>query len=153
MRWPLAPLGLLLGLTVALPAQSVADPALLLGLTPEALYAELGAPSEVYPVALDSTRWQVAHYYANHLTVYWSSNHVWQVRLDRRYAAAFLGLTMGKLRDKAIGLLGAPAVSNASGSLPAWDSWALPFRAFPRQLRLVFENGLLVDASFYRSDL
>ncbi len=153
MRWPLVLLGLLLGSPSFLSSQSVADPALLLGLTPQALYEELGAPSEVYPVPVDGSRWQVAHYYSNHLTVYWSSNHVWQVRLDRRYAAGFLGLTMGQPRDRAIALLGAPAASNAAGSVPAWDSWALTFRAFPRQIRLVFENGLLVDASFYRSDL
>ena len=136
-----------------LSGQQASDPALWLGLTPEGAYAELGAPTEVFPVALDVTRWQAAQYYPSHVTLYWSSNHVWQVRLDRRYTGPFLGLAMGQTRDAALSQLGAPAVSSPVGSVPAWDSWPLPFRAFPRQVRLVFENGLLVDASFYRSDL
>ncbi|MEI8096109.1 MAG: hypothetical protein WCG80_18005 [Spirochaetales bacterium] len=129
------------------------DPALWLGMTPETAYRELGAPSEVFPVAADATRWQVAQFYPSNVTLYWYANHVWQVRLDRRYTGGFLGLTMGQTRDSALVVLGPPAVSSAPGAVPAWDSWALPFRAFSRQVRLVFENGLLFDASFYRSDL
>jgi hypothetical protein len=129
------------------------EPLTLLGMSPEAAYRELGAPTELFPVRVSDQRWQVAQLYPSFVTLYWYANHVWQARLDRRFSGAFLGLTMGQTRQSVLAVLGVPAVSSGGGAVPVWDSWPLPFRSFPRQIRLVFENGLLVDASLYRSDL
>ena len=134
----------------SLPAQTSGqdDPAAWLGLTPPASYTLRGAPSEVYPLAIDDKRWQAVHFYSDHTYLFWTSNHVWQVRLDKLWTGTLKGVAMGALRADAEAAWGEPL---ARGD--AWSVWNLPYQNFPRRLRLVFTDGFLSDAYVYRSDL
>ena len=141
--------GLVLLLGGSLCAQASADdPSSWLGLTPDTAYALRGAPAEVFPLAVDDKRWQVVHFYADHSYLFWSSNHVWQIRLDKLWTGTFKGVTLGMSRTDAEAALGEPL---ARGD--AWSGWSLPYQAFPRRLRLVFIDGALADVYLYRSDL
>lgn len=138
---------LLLAGTV-LSAWSQTEPAAWLGLTPEAAYRDRGAPTEVFPLAVDDKHWQVVHYYADHTYLFWIGNHVWQVRLDKLWTGSLGGVTMGMTRDAAEAALGAPAAKGDT-----WSVWPLPYATFPQKLRLVFTDGVVADAYVYRSDL
>ena len=129
-------------------ATPATDPTAWLGLTPASAYQLRGAPAEVFPLAIDDKRWQVVHFYADHTYLFWTSNRVWQVRLDKLWTGTFKGVTMGAPRADAEATLGEPL---ARGEL--WSVWNLPYQAFPRRLRLVFTDGVLSDAYIYRSDL
>lgn len=133
---------------VALPLTAAPDdPASWLGHTPVGAYEDRGAPVEVYtlPVGPDS---QAIHYYQDHTYLFWASNRVWQVRLDRLWTGSLGGVTMGMPREEVEALLGPPLAKS-----DVWSAWDLPYQAFPRRLRLVFVDGLLADAYLYRSDL
>jgi len=119
-----------------------------LGDTPEAAYRDRGAPAEVYPLAVDDQRWQVVHFYPDHSYLFWSQNHVWQVRLDKLWTGPFQGVSMGMARADVVAVLGNPLAQGDD-----WLVWSLPYQNFPRRLRLVFTDGLLSDAYFYRSEL
>jgi len=119
-----------------------------LGLTPETAYRDRGAPAEIYPLAVDDKRWQVVHYYGDHTYLFWSSNRVWQVRLDKLWTGTLQGLAMGAARADVEAALGEPLAKGET-----WSVWNLPYQTFPRRLRLVFTDGLLSDAYLYRSDL
>jgi hypothetical protein len=129
-------------------APAEADPGAWLGLTPAMAYQLRGAPAEVFPLAIDDKRWQVVHFYPDHTYLFWTSNRVWQVRLDKLWTGNFKGVAMGAPRADAEAALGEPL---ARGDL--WSVWNLPYQAFPRRLRLVFTDGVLSDAYVYRSDL
>lgn len=134
------------------------DPSSWLGLTPEAVYGVRGAPAEVYPQAVDTQRWQVVHYYADHTYLFWFQNHVWQVRADKLWTGRIptpqplpdgsAGIAMGTPRADVEAALGTP-MSRGEG----WSIWALNHQGFPRRLRLIFTDGVLSDAYFYRSEL
>ena len=124
------------------------SPSAWLGLTPETAYRDRGAPAEVYPLQIAEGRWQVVHFYGDHTYLFWSSNRIWQVRLDKLWTGTFLGLSMGIPRADAEAQLGEPVARNEN-----WSVWNLPYETFPRRLRLVFTEGVLSDAYFYRSDL
>jgi hypothetical protein len=124
------------------------NPADWLGLTPDTAYRDRGAPSEVYAVDLEGQQPQAIHFYADHSYLFWASNRVWQVRLDRLWVGPFSGVTMGMPRGDVEAVLGEPV-----GRSDTWSVWNLPYQTFPRRLRLVFTDGLLSDAYFYRSDL
>lgn len=138
---------LLAGTALCAQAQTP-DPTSWLGLTPPSAYSALGAPAEVFPLAVDENRWQVVHFYPDHSYLFFYQNRVWQVRLDKLWTAGFQGITMGMRREAAEATLGPPL---ARGE--AWSVWALPYQTFPRKIRLVFTEGLLTDAYLYRSDL
>ncbi len=129
------------------------DPESFLGAVPEAVYRDLGAPAEVAAVPLDASRWQVAHFYPQFLTLSWHTNRVWQVRLDRRYAQEFAGLRMGQSVADAVNVLGPPGRSSEPGAAPEWVAWQLPYQQFSRVLRLVFDQNRLVEATYSRGDL
>lgn len=129
------------------------DPDALLGFSPEAIYRDLGAPAEISALPLDSTRWQAVHFYPQFVTLSWYTNRVWQVRLDKRYAGDFAGLRMGLSLADAVQALGPPQRTSDEGITPVWAAWQLPYRQFARVLRLVFEQGLLVEATYSRGDL
>ena len=131
-----------------LPSPVPTDPTIWLGLTPEASYRDRGAPAEIYPLAVDEKRWQAVHFYPDHTYLFWSSNRVWEVRLDKLWAGSYRGITMGMARDGVEALLGTPAARGDS-----WSVWALPYQTFPRKLRIVFTDGLVSDLYVYRSDL
>ena len=124
------------------------EPSSWLGLTPGPAYQNRGAPAEVFPLAIDDKHWQVVHFYADHTYLYWTGNHVWQVRLDKLWTGSLGGVTMGMARDAAEAVLGAPAAKGDT-----WSVWALPYATFPQKLRLVFTDGVVADAYVYRSDL
>lgn len=124
------------------------DPLSWLGDTPEAAYRDRGAPAEIYPLAIDDKRWQAVHFYADHTYLFWSSNRVWQVRLDKQWTGTWKGLTMGMTRDDAETALGATLAKGDN-----WSVWTLPYQNFPKRLRLVFTDGKLSDAYVYRSEL
>jgi len=124
------------------------DPTSWLGLTPTLAYQLRGAPAEVFPLAIDDKRWQVVHFYPDHTYLFWTSNRVWQVRMDKLWTGNLKGVTMGTPRVDVEAALGEPL---ARGDL--WSVWNLPYQAFPRRLRLVFTDGLLSDAYVYRSNL
>jgi len=128
--------------------QAQEDQAAWLGLTPEAAYRDRGAPAEIYPLAVDDKRWQVVHFYTDHTYLFWSSNRVWEVRLDKLWAGTLKGISMGTSR---------PVVETAFGEPMAkgdtWSVWDLPYQTFPRRIRLIFTDGVLSDAYLYRSDL
>ena len=134
------------------PLSTPVDPAAWLGLTPEAAYQAHGAPAEVFPLAVDDKRWQVVHFYPDHSYLFWTSNHVWQVRLDKLWtgelAAPLQGVKMGSSRAEAENALGTPLARGET-----WSVWSLPYQRFPRNVRLVFTDGVLSDAYFYRSEL
>jgi len=132
----------------ATPSDAPASPTLWLGLTPEGAYQERGAPAEVFPLAIDDQHWQVVHFYPDHTYLFWSSNRVWQVRLDRQWAGALSGVTMGTPRGAVEATLGEPVARGEN-----WSVWNLSYQTYPRRLRLVFVEGLLADAYLYRSDL
>ncbi|NNM53578.1 MAG: hypothetical protein HKM05_02520 [Spirochaetales bacterium] len=123
-----------------------------LGMKPEEAYRLLGAPAEISAVADDTGHLHVIHYYPNYTYLFWYDNHVWQVRLDKRYTGQFLGLTMGMSQaDVTVAMNKQLGPELASG--PDWAVWSLPYQIFSRRLKLVFEGGKLVDAFFYRGDL
>jgi hypothetical protein len=124
------------------------DPSAWLGLTPEAAYRDRGAPAEIYPLAVDDKRWQVVHFYGDHTYLFWSSNRVWQVRLDKLWTGTLKGIAMGAARADVEAAFGEPL---AKGD--AWSVWDLPYQTFPRRIRLLFTDGVLSDAYLYRSDL
>jgi hypothetical protein len=130
------------------PPAPVIDPSGWLGFTPESAYRDRGAPAEIYPLAVDDKRWQVVHFYADHTYLFWSSNRVWQVRLDKQWLGTWKGLTMGMTRDDAETALGVPLAKGDN-----WSVWPLPYQNFPKRLRLVFTDGKLSDAYVYRSEL
>lgn len=133
------------GTALCLEAQSPSD---WLGLTPPRVYHERGAPAEVYALDLEGQPAQVIHFYPDHTYLFWTSNRVWQVRLDRLWTGNLGGVTMGMTRAEAEAVLGEPV-----GRSDAWSVWNLPYRTFPQRLRLVFTDGLVTDAYVYRSDL
>ena len=138
-------------LSVALVAQAQpenSDPGAWLGLTPPSAYEAKGAPAEVSPLAVDEKRWQVVHFYPDHSYLFWTSNHVWQVRLDKLWAGSLKGATMGDSRTDVEAAWGEPLARGDT-----WSVWSLPYQSFPRRVRLVFTDGVLTDAYFYRSDL
>jgi len=124
------------------------DPASWVGLTPPAAYELRGAPAEVYPLAVDDKRFQVVHFYSDHSYMFWTSNRIWQVRLDKLWAGTLKGVPMGAPRADAEAPWGEPLARGET-----WSVWNLPYQTFPRRLRLVFTGGVLSDAYFYRSDL
>ena len=129
-------------------APAPVDPTAWLGLTPETAYRDRGAPAEIYPLAVDDKRWQVIHYYGDHTYLFWASNRVWQVRLDKQWLGTWKGLTMGMTRDDAETALGTPLAKGDD-----WSVWNLPYQTFPKRVRLVFTDGKLSDAYVYRSEL
>lgn len=120
----------------------------LIGLQLFQVIGRFGAPSEVYPIRGESA-WQddVVFYYSNHLYFYWYDNRVWQIRFDRYFEGAFLGLSMGSSITAVEKLLGAPVYSKDN-----WAVFQLPDRGFPVRARLYFRDGALDDAYIYRSD-
>lgn len=136
------------GAAQAQSSETPPDPVQWLGLTPEAAYRQRGAPAEVYPLAVSESVWQAVHFYADHTYLFWTSNRVWQVRLDRLWTGSLSGVRMGMPRTEVEALLGNPTVRSED-----WSVWNLPYQAFPRRLRLIFVDGLLADAYLYRSDL
>ena len=131
----------------------VADlPQTWLGMKPEEAYRLLGAPAEISAVADATGHLHVIHYYPNYTYLFWYDNHVWQVRLDKRYTGQFLGLTMG-MAQAAVTAAMNKQLGPELASGPDWAVWGLPYQIFSRRLKLVFEGGKLVDAFFYRGDL
>ena len=128
--------------------QAQEEQAAWLGLTPEAAYRDRGAPAEIYPLPVDASRWQVVHFYADHTYLFWSSNRVWEVRLDKLWTGALKGVAMGTPRADVEAAFG-----EALAKGDTWSIWDLPYQAFPRRIRLIFTDGLLSDAYLYRSDL
>jgi hypothetical protein len=129
-------------------AQDAPDPSSWLGLQPPAVVAAHGVPAEVFPLAVDDQRWQVVFFYPDHSYLYWTQNRVWQVRLDKLWTGTVQGLAMGASRADVEAALGAPLARGDN-----WGIWSLPHQAFPRKLRLIFTDGLLSDAYYYRSEL
>lgn len=119
-----------------------------LGMTPVQVLQSKGAPEQVFPLAVDASRWQVVFFYADHTYLFWDANHVWQVRLDHEWNGSLLGVTMGMSRTDVENTLGKPQAQGET-----WAVWPLPYQAFPRKIRLIFVNGVLSDAYLYRSDL
>jgi len=124
------------------------DPSLWLGLTPPGAYAAKGAPAEVSALAVDEKRWQVVHFYLDHSYLFWTSNRVWQVRLDKLWTGTIRGVAMGAARTDVETAWGQPLARGDT-----WSLWNLPYQTFPRRVRLVFTDGVLTDAYLYRSDL
>lgn len=124
------------------------DPALWLGLTPETAYTTRGAPAEVFPLEVADQTWQAVHFYPDHSYLFWASNRVWQVRLDRLWTGTLQGVAMGTPRADVEALFGEPVARGDT-----WTAWNLPYKAFPRRLRLVFTDEVLTDAYVYRSEL
>jgi len=141
-RWVVAMLTL-----VAASAFAQDQQAAWIGLTPETAYRERGAPAEIYPLAVDDRRWQVVHFYGDHSDLFWSSNRVWQVRLDKLWAGTLKGMAMGASRADVEAAFGEPVAKGDT-----WSIWDLPYQTFPRRIRLVFVDGILSDAYLYRSD-
>ena len=140
---------LLLSVALAAEAQTTEpDPGTWLGLTPPAAYEAKGAPAEVSPLAVDEKRWQVVHFYSDHSYLFWTSNRVWQVRLDKLWTGSLKGVVMGASRTDVEAAWGEPLARGDT-----WSVWSLPYQTFPRRVRLVFTDGALTDAYFYRSDL
>ncbi len=140
--------GLLVVLTLVVAAAFAQDQqAAWIGLTPETAYRERGAPAEIYPLAVDDKRWQVVHFYGDHSYLFWSSNRVWQVRLDKLWAGTLKGVAMGAPRADVEAAFGDPVAKGDT-----WTVWELPYQTFPRRVRLVFVDGVLSDAYLYRSD-
>lgn len=127
---------------------AASDPSAWLGLTPAQSYALRGAPAEVFPMPVDEKRWQVVHFYSDHTYLFWTSNRVWQVRLDKLWTGALKGVVMGASRTDAEAAWGEPLARGDN-----WSVWALPYQTFPRRIRMVFTDGLLADVYLYRSDL
>jgi hypothetical protein len=128
--------------------QAQSDPASWLGLTPPTAYEVRGAPAEVYPLAVDDKRWQVVQFYPDHSYLFLTSNRVWQVRLDKLWTGTLKGVAMGAARTEAEAAWGEPLARGDT-----WSVWSLPYQTFPRRVRLVFADDVLVEAYFYRSDL
>lgn len=136
------------GQTPAVTAPALFDPLSLLGLDLAAAYEKLGAPDEILTAKIDEKTIQPVHFYLPALYLFWTQNHVWQVRLDKRTTGEVVGLKMGVTRDEALTRLG-----KALGSGSDWDVWQLPYKGFPRRVRLIWDSaGKLTDAYLYRSD-
>lgn len=141
---------ILLPVLLVLSAQAAAqewDPGSVLGQTPTEAITVLGPPREVLAQRVVEETWQPVFYYDKFLYLFWTRNRVWQVRLDRRYTEGFQGLTMGLGKAEVLNRLG-PALQDTENEL----IYSLPYKSFPRRLRLVFTQGALTDAFFYRSD-
>ena len=129
-----------------------ANPETWLGLRPEEAYRLLGAPAEISAVNDGAGHLDVIHYYPNFTYLFWFDNHVWQVRLDRRYTASFLGLRMGMTLEETQSIL-SKSLGTPVGTGKDWTVWPLTYQNFPRRLKLYFEDNKLVDAFYYRGDL
>ena len=128
--------------------QSDAKTISLLGLQLYQAYSQFGVPTEVYSIRGDAA-WQddVVFYYSSHIYLYWYEDRVWQVRFDRYFEDAFLGLTMGASEATVKKTLGDPIASQDN-----WMVFQLPDQGFPVRARLFFKDGALDDAYIYRSD-
>jgi len=128
--------------------QDVVDLTQILGLLPTESYELLGAPQEVLASRLNNDVVQLVHYYADHIYLFWFRNRIWQLRLDQRFKGTFMGLKMGMLREQVENLIGQPRFKDED-----WYTYELPVLGFPRRLRLKFNNNLLSDLYYFRSDL
>jgi hypothetical protein len=132
---------LLLAVSVALGAQE--DPAQIVGLTLESVYARYGVPESVYAVR-GAEEWQddVVFVYQDR-DLYVFRDRVWQVGLK-----SALGISLGDSAGMAFLMLG-EGVQSFDGRL----IYSLPSRSWPLQLRLDLDEAGKVTAIYiYRSD-
>jgi hypothetical protein len=130
-------------LFAAVPLAAQEDPAQVVGLTLESVYARYGVPESVYAVR-GAEEWQddvVFVYQDWDLYVY--QDRVWQVGLK-----SALGISLGDSAGMAFLLLG-EGVQTFEGYL----LYSLPPRSWPLQLRLDIDGAGKVTAIYiYRSD-
>ena len=119
-----------------------------IGMEPGEAIAALGAPAEIFPLRGDAAgEDDVVFYYPRHLYLFWFGNHVWQVRLDRRYEGEILGLKMGARRQEVLALLGSPLAEPEDTLI-----FQLTDRGYPVRLRLFFSTDGLNDVYCDRGD-
>jgi hypothetical protein len=132
---------LLLLVSVSLGAQE--DPAQIVGLTLESVYARYGIPESVYAVR-GAEEWQddVVFVYKD-WDLYIFRDRVWQVGLK-----SAMGISLGDSAGMAFLMLG-EGVQTFEGRL----LYSLPSRSWPLQLRLDLDEAGKVTAIYiYRSD-
>jgi hypothetical protein len=135
-------------LLAALPLFAEEDISRYLGMEPQEAIAELGAPAEIFSLRGESAdEDDVVFYYSRHLYLFWFRNRVWQVRLDRRYAGAILGLKMKAERREVLEVLGSPLAELEDSLI-----FQIEDRGYPVRLRLFFHEDTLVDVYCYRGD-
>lgn len=124
------------------------DPAPLLDLSLEEVWARLGSPRSLRAVR-GAEPWQddVALEYGEGLAVYVYRDRPWQVRLSEGYKGSCFGFFLGDPADKALSLLGTPD-RNEAGIL----EWRLPYRGYPARLRVLTRDEAISEAYVYRSD-
>lgn len=120
-----------------------------IGLTLEQAITTFGYPDSMY-VYRGEEAWQddVVFYYPNHLYLFWYNDRVWQLRLDNRYTAPFLGLSMGDTREKVTEVLGSPL-----GAEENWEVYQMVSDGFSIRARIFYsEDGVINDVYIYRGD-
>jgi hypothetical protein len=124
------------------------DPTALIGMELKSAFDTFGPPDEVFPYR-GAEDWQdnVVFFYSNYTYLFWFKNRVWQVRCDRRFGGALLGLIMGLDRESVKNRLDRSIREQGDSFYFDMDEGKYPLR-----VRLVFNAGSLSDVYVYRSD-
>lgn len=134
--------------TASEPALLADDPAPLLGCTVADTISRFGAPDSVYAVRGPES-WQddVAFAYDSGFTFFLYGDRLWQLRLTPPYAGSIYGLFLGDASDKVLSSLGQPYERQADALV-----YRMPYKGYPVELKLVFDQDRLVDVYLYRAD-
>jgi hypothetical protein len=127
---------------------TVGNAAALLGLDLKTVFERFGVPSGVTTVRGEAP-WQddVVFVYPEGLSLFFFQDRVWQVRLDRNFPEALLGLSMGVPRGRVEELFGPPF-----GAEEDWILYHFAGGAFPVRVRFFFDARGLEDVYVYRGD-
>ena len=124
------------------------DPASFLGMGLAEALSRFGPPLRVEVSRGDET-WQddVVFVYASGVGLYWATDRLWQLRLDRAYAGSVYGIFIGDSEDKVVSVLGTPYYRDENDLV-----FRLPYRGYPVRFRVTLAAGKVSSLFVYRAD-
>jgi len=142
-----APTGAAATGTAATPAP---EPVSMIGMALKPVVDAFGLPQSMSTFrGADETRDDVVFFYPSaHMYLFWYKDRVWQVRFDRRAAAAVHGVSVGMSRAAVQAAVPErPLVANGDSLYVDLDG-----ASFPVRMRIVFSGDAVTDLYVYRSD-
>lgn len=119
-----------------------------IGLTPNEVVAEFGAPDYVYSERGESQdQDDVIFFFDNRIYVYFNQNRAWQLRVDSKYENDILGVKLGDNIDNVKSILGEPYKIYEDSLL-----YKRPDAGYPVYVRIYYENSKVNDLYIFRGD-
>lgn len=119
-----------------------------IGLTPEKLISNIGAPAQVLAQRGDvKVEDDVVFFYDNRTYFYFNQSRLWQVRFDNKYNGEILDIKIGSTREEIIEKLGEPIKEDSLSII-----FKRPDKGYPVFLRIFLNQNKAEDIYFYRGD-